>query len=409
MTNLIASGAVLTLAALFGAPEPAPEKALTWAECRERYSAIANEGQPSAEEAENGWPLIAALAAEAREAEREGLPLDEEWFERAAGIVEYERFVRDVAEAPSLASSTDDLTGAGREARAVFRPLFARLSDAADRHDPEEAAALFRQLAALSRATALQPSIAALQTASSIHPAGKDLAADIARRRIPGEVAASLVKAMNGAPPMPPASRNFRGDGWLSAQAHFVPSSLHKPTLADVVVMSSLIRGTVSVNEFAARAVEVPRRDREAAGLGEEAMRAEAKRRLGDLELDEMWSSTVRRVLDNEEAFASIRGGVHTLLAIEAYRHERGRVPHTLGALVPDFLESLPRDPFAPNGDYGYSLIDPAADAHGRSFLLFSVGLDGIDNGGRSAEWGFAFGEEGAGTDAVFNDPSHGL
>lgn len=402
MPNLIAGGSLLALATVLAAPE----KALTWPECRERYLAIANEGQPSAEEAENGWPLIASLATEAREAEKRGLPLDEAWFERAAGIAEYERFVRDVSEEPSLSTSTDDLTGAGREARGVARPLHTRLLEAIERQVALEAATLFEQLLALSRATALQPSIIALLASHSIHPADPELATLVADGRVPGELSAALLRALNEADPLPPASRNFRGDGWLGAEPHFVPSPLHKMTPADVMLISNLIRGVVAVNELAGRAADLPRGERADAGVGPDEIRAEAERRLNGFDLDEGWASMAARALANVDSSTSIRNGVHTLLGIEAYRHRRGQLPDTLDDLVPDCLAALPVDSFAPDGRFVYRLVNPADDPHGRSYLLYSVGSDGVDNGGVAAAWiQKAYFEQEAGTDAVFNRP----
>ena len=64
-----------------------------------------------------------------------------------------------------------------------------------------------------------------------------------------------------------------------------------------------------------------------------------------------------------------------TDLAIRLFRHEHGRMPMTLDELVPEYLPAVPADPFA-----GKPLIYRAED---NGFLLYGVGFDGVDNGGK--------------------------
>jgi len=65
-----------------------------------------------------------------------------------------------------------------------------------------------------------------------------------------------------------------------------------------------------------------------------------------------------------------------TLLALRAYRLEHGAYPATLSALVPGYLKAVPDDPFALSGPLRYKLA-------GAKFVLYSVGSDGKDDGGR--------------------------
>ena len=64
-----------------------------------------------------------------------------------------------------------------------------------------------------------------------------------------------------------------------------------------------------------------------------------------------------------------------TGMALHAYRLEQGKYPSTLAALIPGYLPVVPSDPFA-DGPLHYR-------ASGASFLLYSVGPDGKDDGGR--------------------------
>jgi hypothetical protein len=62
-------------------------------------------------------------------------------------------------------------------------------------------------------------------------------------------------------------------------------------------------------------------------------------------------------------------------LAIRLYRGKQGRLPEALSDLVPDYLPSVPIDPYS-----GQPLV---YRPQGESFLLYSVGQDRRDDGGR--------------------------
>lgn len=65
-----------------------------------------------------------------------------------------------------------------------------------------------------------------------------------------------------------------------------------------------------------------------------------------------------------------------TTLALRAYRLEHGAYPAALGELTPHYLTRVPDDPFALTGPLHYRRA-------GTSFVLYSVGPDGKDDGGR--------------------------
>jgi hypothetical protein len=64
-------------------------------------------------------------------------------------------------------------------------------------------------------------------------------------------------------------------------------------------------------------------------------------------------------------------------LALRAYRTERGAYPVVLADLVPGYLSTIPSDPFALRRSVRYRRV-------GRSYVAYSVGPDGIDNGGQA-------------------------
>ena len=65
-------------------------------------------------------------------------------------------------------------------------------------------------------------------------------------------------------------------------------------------------------------------------------------------------------------------------LAIQAYSLAHGRPPAKLGILVPDYLPEVPEDPFS-GGTLVYRLTPDG-------YLLYSVGVDGVDDGGRRGD-----------------------
>jgi hypothetical protein len=64
------------------------------------------------------------------------------------------------------------------------------------------------------------------------------------------------------------------------------------------------------------------------------------------------------------------------LLALRGFRVEKGRYPETLQELVPGWLQRVPADPFAAGAPLRYH-------RRGSRFVLYSVGPDGVDDGGR--------------------------
>jgi hypothetical protein len=64
-------------------------------------------------------------------------------------------------------------------------------------------------------------------------------------------------------------------------------------------------------------------------------------------------------------------------LSLRCYRAEHGQPPATLEALVPHYLQAVPSDPFS-----GKPLI---YRPQGTNWLLYSVGADGVDDGGKPA------------------------
>jgi hypothetical protein len=62
-------------------------------------------------------------------------------------------------------------------------------------------------------------------------------------------------------------------------------------------------------------------------------------------------------------------------LAVRCYQSEQGRVPPSLELLIPKYLQRVPSDPFSG----GPVIYHP----QGTNWLLYSIGEDGVDDGGK--------------------------
>jgi hypothetical protein len=87
----------------------------------------------------------------------------------------------------------------------------------------------------------------------------------------------------------------------------------------------------------------------------------------------------VDRLVEWHEALEVDVACARVQLALERFKAAGGKYPATLEELVPTYLKALPLDPMV-RGPFGYKRI--ARDNDGREYLLYSVGLDGVDNGG---------------------------
>ena len=97
--------------------------------------------------------------------------------------------------------------------------------------------------------------------------------------------------------------------------------------------------------------------------------------RRGHYFVADMVMPSISRLVDSDaSARASIDLAI-TGLAIERFRRARGQAPADLGALTPEFLDAVPADPF-----------DGAPLRYRRTaagYVLYSIGVDGRDDGGR--------------------------
>ncbi len=87
------------------------------------------------------------------------------------------------------------------------------------------------------------------------------------------------------------------------------------------------------------------------------------------------------KALQSRDQIDADLAATRLILALEIHHAEKWAYPATLAELAPSIVPEVPLD--ATNGKpFGYRLLAPGEDAHGRGFLLYSVGTDGVDNGG---------------------------
>ena len=72
--------------------------------------------------------------------------------------------------------------------------------------------------------------------------------------------------------------------------------------------------------------------------------------------------------------------------ALAAYRADHGGYPQKLGELTPQYIANVPVNVFANDGPLHYA-------REGKGYLLYSVGPNGVDDGGRDREEGGKAGE----------------
>jgi hypothetical protein len=110
--------------------------------------------------------------------------------------------------------------------------------------------------------------------------------------------------------------------------------------------------------------------------------------------LAQMWVLNVPHMRGALEKSAAIVALIQAEVALRRYRFGHGRYPDTLSALVPAYLKEEPIDPFGLGKPLRYKPL-----GEGRTFLLYSLGLNLKDDGGApgSSSDGFQTGDIVAG------------
>lgn len=90
------------------------------------------------------------------------------------------------------------------------------------------------------------------------------------------------------------------------------------------------------------------------------------------------------------------------IFAIRQFHRQIGRFPERLTDLVPDYLPRLPID--------GADMQPLRYRREGDSYVLYSIGSDGVDHGGKSGALEFSWPGPTSQLDVVFNSaPGRGV
>ncbi len=95
---------------------------------------------------------------------------------------------------------------------------------------------------------------------------------------------------------------------------------------------------------------------------------------IGDTLLILLMPATLK-IQDSKDRGEQTERNLHVAFALAAYHAEHGRYPAKLDDLAPKYLATVPDDLFS-----GKALLYRLTD---KGYLLYSVGVNGIDDGGR--------------------------
>jgi hypothetical protein len=105
-----------------------------------------------------------------------------------------------------------------------------------------------------------------------------------------------------------------------------------------------------------------------------ESQRATVTRQVGNFFLYVLMPSVLPAAIAEQRAAVRLQL-TEVAFALAAYRSDHGNYPEQLAQLVPNYVEEVPSDPFA-EGDVRYN-------RRGGEYLLYSLGMNGEDDGGR--------------------------
>ena len=177
----------------------------------------------------------------------------------------------------------------------------------------------------------------------------------------------------------------------------FDPRIFKVPRAGSIGTFNENVAGLNKAVEEQIEAAHLPLKFRTAGGAGS----------TGTPLTDALWKP-LPTVRDSLIQAATHRESLLVMLALEQYRAKAGGFPADLAALVPKYLAAIPLDPWS-EGPLRYRCTDASKDPYHRSYLLYSIGADGHDDGGAVGPSGnsvWSFRSPGVrGTDYIVNAP----
>jgi len=215
---------------------------------------------------------------------------------------------------------------------------------------------------------------------------------------IPG-LADSLDAMLRDAENLPGAERWISGE---RLQALAVMSSLQERIPVIMLIWGAVRDEYASINSVYDLALELsarPRAERLARAAELDTAISRAERTPAGLVMTGPYS-----VIEGEDALRARLRAARIALALEAFHLAHGVYPPTLGSLAPDFIDAVPNDPLAPDGSFRFEATESGTD-----YMLYTVGADGQDDGGREMvgnyRWDVLEDRRKSGFDFVFHAP----
>jgi hypothetical protein len=304
----------------------------------------------------------------------------------------------------------------------------ARMSEAARDGDGAEFARAFEHALAVGRAASHQPTMIDRLVGLAIQELAFTRAMDEMRRFKPAEAELERMRTalerqtgtLPGAALAIEGERLlaldacrwvFNADGRMDVRALRELGALSSEKAQGIAFLGSTREGNVmgveAVLDEARKWLNTPRRER--AGSFDSAAFDRQREMNPDFVVARMMVPALDKYESSLSLSAVLREGFGVALAVERFERARGAYPASLDEVVAaGLLEAIPEDAVTGQPMRYVRLTKP--DEFGRAYLIYSVGADGEDNGGREAEdrdvrvnHALFKAKEGAGFDFVIN------
>lgn len=339
----------------------------------------------------SAWGEWGADSAERTEATEAFMLLYANGFaEKIESLAAAPSIVRDLAHTVFLARGADE---DARAVQALSQALIARMLIASEEKRPERLIAAFDQSLALAFGCAHQPRPSNWEVgAGALLSSLAHVRMLVAHDALDEAASRGLLEAMDRRLPFPSIAKLIRARHYGAVNALWETLSPQGSKRGPQSYLAYLV-ARASVGGFEENRAAI---DAYFDNLIAEAARPCAEHRqagvtLGSLDFPEGagWGHFVeprglpKFILAQDRVRVAIEG-TRIVLAAHVHRLRNGSYPPSLAALVPTLLRSVPRDPFDPSREMSYQSTGQWPTGRvGPAFIVYSVGEDGVDDGGK--------------------------
>lgn len=277
------------------------------------------------------------------------------------------------------------------QCRSIARVSAARMQLALEADDPARFGEALQQGLAVARITSQQPLLIDGWVGTAIESLMLERMEKTLRQSPRSEFIDAMTIAITQQPVPPFGPYHMEGEriaaldniAWVFAQPSRVRWGPMSPALTAVLGTSNR-SGRLSTFAENVRATNAHFDDLVAQLKAEPFERGVPSTTPSDLTLLNLLLPTTNRLTTSHDQITMKRRGLIVMLALEQHRHRSGAYPESLASLPVDLQSVAFRDPYS-GKPLGYRRLD-APDAHGRGYILYSVGHDGRDDGGADVE-----------------------